>query len=77
MATYRVEIDYWDEYLEEQKTHTFLTECDTEDQAHESWSYGEDIAYDTVSDVRVIPVKAEAQEADAFCLSRGRFFNIK
>ena len=53
MATYRVEIDYWDEYLEEDKTHIFLTECETEEEAYDSWSYGEDIAYDTVCNVRV------------------------
>lgn len=58
MTTFKVEIDYWDEYFEEERTHTFLIDCDTEDQAHESWSYGEDIAYDTVSDVRVTKVEA-------------------
>lgn len=60
MATYRVEIDYYDEYLKEERTHSFLTECDTEEQAYDSWSYGEDIAYDTVSDVRVLKLEETA-----------------
>ena len=60
MATYRVEIDYYDEYLKEERTHSFLTECDTEEQAYDSWSYGEDIAYDTVSDVRVVNLEETA-----------------
>lgn len=53
MARYRVEIDYYDEYYEQDSTHSFEVECDTEEQAYDSWNYGEDIAYDTVSDVRV------------------------
>ena len=54
---YRVEIDYYDEDLKQQKTHSYEIECDSEDQAYESWSYGVDIMYDTVSDVRVEKVK--------------------
>ena len=54
---YRVEIDYYDEYFEEEKTLSYLTECDSEDQAYDSWSYGVDIMYDTVSDVRVEKVE--------------------
>jgi hypothetical protein len=57
---YRVEIDYYDEYLGEEKTYSYEYECDTEDQAYESWSYGEDIVSDTVTDVRVIKLKEEA-----------------
>ena len=60
MATYQVEIDYYDEHLEEERTYSFLTECDTEEQAYDSWSYGEDIGYDTVSDVRVTLHKESA-----------------
>ena len=60
MATYKVEIDYYDEHLEEERTHSFLTECATEEQAYDSWSYGEDIAYDTVSDVRVTLIEETA-----------------
>jgi len=57
---YRVEIDYYDEYFDENKTLSYVTECDSEDQAYDSWSYGEDIPYDTVNDVRVEKIEETA-----------------
>jgi len=57
MTKYRVEIDYYDEKAKEDCTHSYEIECDSEDEAYESWSYGVDVLYDTVSDVRVEKVK--------------------
>ena len=53
MAKYRVEIDYYDEEAEQDCTHSYAIECDSEEEAYESWSYGVDIIYDTVFNVRV------------------------
>ena len=57
MAKYRVEIDYYDEEAEQDCTHSYAIECDSEEEAYESWSngsyYGDDIIYDTVFNVRV------------------------